>query len=130
MFKKQKQAIRCISNSAYNDHSAPLFKKFDILPLNCLIKLEKLKFMHKYVNGLLPSSFNTTWNLNQQLNENRNLRNANDFTIPAHQYETLKKLPLFSFPQNWNDLGNEKLIKNFTTFKICLKGNLLSSIDI
>jgi hypothetical protein len=127
--KKQKQAIRCITSSTYSAHTAPLFANLGILPLDLMIKFEKAKFMHKYVNKTLPSSFDNTWIQNHHLHENRQLRNANDFNIQAHSYETLKKLPLFSFPKLWNDLENEKLIANFTTFKICMKGNLLASIQ-
>ena len=126
--KKQKQAIRCITNSTYNAHTAPLFAKLEILPLTELVKFEKAKFMFKYVNNMLPDSFNEMWKSNHHLNENRPLRNANDLNIPAHSYETVKKLPLFSLPKLWNDLENEKHITNFTTFKICVKGNLMSSL--
>ncbi len=30
--KSPKKAVRIMSNSKYNDHTAPLFKKYNILP--------------------------------------------------------------------------------------------------
>ena len=61
---KQKIAIRIISQSRYNSHSEPLFKKLNILPLNLLIKNSKLIFMQQYVQGFLPVSFSGEWSTN------------------------------------------------------------------
>ncbi len=45
---KQKEAIRIISNAGFRDHTIPLFKEKQILPLDDLIKYSTLKFMHKF----------------------------------------------------------------------------------
>jgi hypothetical protein len=45
---------------------------------------------------------------NRERNPNRELRNADDLYIPAHNYATLKSMPLFNFPQVWNAVGIEK----------------------
>ena len=37
LYLKQKAAIRIISNSTYNAHTQPLFKKLKILPLNLMV---------------------------------------------------------------------------------------------
>jgi hypothetical protein len=50
---KQKEAIKIISNAGYIDHTNRLFKQQGILSLDDLIK-----FMHKFVHGRLPFSFN------------------------------------------------------------------------
>ncbi len=45
---KQKEEIRIISNAGFRDHTAPLFAQLSILPLDQLIKLHILKFMHSF----------------------------------------------------------------------------------
>jgi hypothetical protein len=127
---KQKQAIRCITGATFNQHTAPLFRDLDILPLDELILFEKLKFMHKFVNLSLPPSFLDMWSSNEARQGIRELRNRNDLHVPAHHFETLVKMPLFSFAKAWNECDDTKLITNATTFKICLKSNLLNQIPV
>ncbi len=45
---------------------------------------------------------------NRERNLKRELRNANDLYIPAHNYATLKRMPLFNFPLIWNAVGAER----------------------
>jgi hypothetical protein len=127
--KKQKQAIRCISNATYNAHTTPLFISNEILPLNQLFKLEKAKFMYKFYNKLLPSSFNNMWSRNSVQQGNRELRNANNLITPAHHYDSLKKLPLFNFPTFWNSLDDFKFLPNFNSFKFILTQHLQQEIQ-
>ncbi len=61
LFKKQKIAIRLLSNSKYNAHTEPLFKTFDILPLPSLIQYFKLQFMQQFQQKFLPEIFHETW---------------------------------------------------------------------
>jgi len=129
LFKKQKQAVRCLTNSTFRQHTNPLFKSLCILPLKKLIELEKAKFMHKFTYKRLPTSFENMWMKNNALHAVRELRNAEDLRIPHHNHETLRKLPIFEFPSYWNGLQDVKFIENFTTFKICLKNNLLEEIE-
>ena len=104
---KQKEAIRIVSNSGYRDHTEPLFRRLNVLPLDKLISFSALNFMHSFKFNILPISFAETWVTNRMRNPERNLRNAEDFYIPSHNYATLKRLPLFTFPKVWNDLDNQ-----------------------
>ncbi len=79
-----------------------------ILPLEELIKYNKLKFMHSYTHNLLPISFHHMWTLNRERNPDRILRNADQLYVPPHNYATLKRMPLFNFPCTWNQEGIEK----------------------
>jgi hypothetical protein len=106
---KQKEAIRIICNTGFREHTAPLFKQLKILPLNELIHLSKLKFMHSFYHNKLPESFYRMWLSNRERNPERVLRNADQLYIPAHNYATLKRLPKFNLPFIWNSAGNEKL---------------------
>jgi hypothetical protein len=58
LFRKQKAAVRLISNSCYRAHTEPIFKSLNTLPLPSLIEYFKLQFMQRFVQGHLPPSFN------------------------------------------------------------------------
>lgn len=55
--KLQKRAIRIITYSPYRCHTAPIFKKMNILKLEDIFKLCKLKFAFNYTKRLVPSYF-------------------------------------------------------------------------
>jgi hypothetical protein len=105
---KQKEAIRVICNAGYRDHTAPLFKQLKILPFDELVKFSILKFMHSFTHNLLPLSFHRIWMLNRDRFPDRVLRNANQLYIVPHNYATLRRLPLFNFPNIWNQEPDEK----------------------
>ena len=54
IFLQQKKAIRIITKSSYNAHTAPLFERLDILPLDKVITHAKLTFMHSVYYGHAP----------------------------------------------------------------------------
>ncbi len=58
---KQKEAVGVIANAGYRDHTTPLFAQLKILPIDQLIKLNNLKFMHSYFHNSLPFSFRNLW---------------------------------------------------------------------
>jgi hypothetical protein len=105
---KQKEAVRIICNAGYRDHTAPLFTQLRILPIDKLIKYSALKFMHSFAHNLLPISFDRMWTTNSERFPDRILRNANQLFIPAHNFATLKRMPLFNFPSIWNSEGPAK----------------------
>ena len=49
LYRKQKAAVRIISNSSYRAHTEPIFKQFNILPLPSLIEFFKLQFMQRSI---------------------------------------------------------------------------------
>ena len=128
IFLKQKQAIRTICNAKYRDHTAPLFKKLKILPLDKLIYYYRAKFMHSFVHNKLPLSFSELWIPNRNRNPNRELRNANNLQVPAHRIEIVKRMPICSFPTAWNTAPQEKENPAQHLFLKVLKENLISSI--
>jgi hypothetical protein len=87
--------------------------------------------MHAVNYGYCLPSFANTWTKNNQREHERDLRNNNDFTIPPHRTELLKKLPMMSLPTTWNELADEiKLQRNKTTFKIALKDHILNLTNL
>jgi hypothetical protein len=128
LFLSQKKAVRSITNSNYRAHTAPLFKETGILPLNNLITYSQLKFMHRFVNNKQPFSFNLTWLTNHQLNPQLQLRNANNFRIPAHRIDLFKRSSLVSFPTAWNSCQEDKYNGNEKTFLKSVKRRLLQDL--
>ena len=57
VFHLQKKALRTITNSRYNAHTEPIFKKLKILKLNDIYERKLYKFYFKYKKEILPSYF-------------------------------------------------------------------------
>jgi hypothetical protein len=125
---KQKEALRIICNVGYREHTRPLFKSLKILPLDEMIKYANLKFMHSFVHKTLPLSFHDMWIFNRDRNMNRVLRNANNLFVPAHNFATLTRFPLFSFPRLWNDEEERKFTQSRNLYCKMLKSALLANI--
>ena len=86
--------------------------------------------MHDYLNDRLSISFDYTWVNNLQLQNNYQLRNADDFNIKPYKYEYLRKDPFIYFPSLWNDLDNDiKLIESKNCFANKLKSKLFDSLQ-
>ena len=57
LIKLQKWALRTISNSKYNAHTDPVFKKLGLLKIQDIYKSSALKLHFKYKNEKVPSYF-------------------------------------------------------------------------
>ena len=130
---KQKNAIRIITSSKYNSHTSPLFKQSKILPFESLVMFFKLQFMSKYVQGLLPSTFNNVWLKRESWRADNftfSLRNSEDLYIPTALLSQTERQPLFLFPRLWSefDVPAIKIIRNVTEFNIALKAHLLNNL--
>lgn len=53
----QKKAIRAITRSHFLSHTEPIFKQLNLPNLPTIFETAKLKFYHKYMNGILPEYF-------------------------------------------------------------------------
>ena len=134
LFKLQKRAICIITNSSYNAHTEPIFKKCTILPLEKLITFFNLQIMQNYKQGFLPSSFNNTWLTNlERRNEDIQITLRNDqlLTVPFVRLTSSTKQPLYLLPKTWIEFTNEnvKIIRNKSEFKTLLKKHLISELD-
>jgi hypothetical protein len=130
----QKRAIRTISNSRYNDHSEPLFKKFNILPLEQLIHYSRLLFMHNYSSKKLPVCFNNVWltNMERRGVENHQLRNQEEFHVPMARTKATERMPYHIMPLTWNIFENLEIKQeeNSKNFKKFLKKSLLGYLSV
>ncbi len=123
---KQKEAIRIICNMGRREHMAPLFTQLNNLPLDQLININVLKFMHSFTHNKLPLSFYQMWTTNREHYPNKILRNADQLYIPAHNYATLKRMPMYNFPAIWNSDGNDKFNPIQHQYLKIVKNRLLS----
>ncbi len=78
----------------------------------------------------LPISFAQTWKTNAERNPVRILRNGNDYFIPHHRIELVKRMPLYTFPAAWNVENIEKLNPNQPAYLKSLKKRLLDRLVI
>ncbi len=92
-----------------------------------LITYNRIKFMHSYYFKKLPLSFTDMWQLNIERNPARALHNANDYFIPAHRVEIVKRLPLISLPSAWNSAPGDKFNVKQHLYLKNLKELLLAS---
>jgi hypothetical protein len=125
----QRKAIRIITNSEYNAHTDPLFLNLGILPFDKIIYLNKALFMHSVEYSYNIDSFNNIWQKNNVRNLTQELRNTDMYILPFTRIEQIRKFPFYSLPHTWNNMGNAKLQRNRTTFKIALIGELLDSLS-
>ena len=135
LFRKQKAAIRVITNSRYNQHTEPLFKASNILPLPNLCEFFKLQFVQRFIQGFLPSSFNNIWIKNEARraeNVSMVLRNHDEFFIPTSRLKTFESFPLYSFPKLWVNFPDEniKFIRNVYEFNLSLKGHFIENLSL
>ena len=76
----------------------------------------KLIFMHQIAYNYSHSSFAGVWSKNSNRNLPTSLRNKDNFQLPFVRTESFKKIPLYSFPKAWNDLGDSRFQCNPVTF--------------
>jgi hypothetical protein len=117
-----------MTNSKYNAHTLPLFYNSKILPLTKIILYDKLKFMHAINYGYMIPSFANVWNKNENREMERQLRNDDLFQIPPPRCEFFKKIPLYSLPFEWNNIGDLRFQANPITFSFALKNTLFEQV--
>ena len=123
----QKRAIRIITNSAYNSHTDPKFKKQGILKLNDLFEYQSILFMYDYMSGNLPRSFVGTFPLNQDLQQAHTTRQSDLLYIPRCSSKYAKKIPEYLLPKIWNKWArsvpqnsSRNIIENTTKSKLLM----------
>ena len=130
--------MRIICNVNYNEHTEPLFKREEILPLPDLVNFFKIQFMQRFVQGFLPPSFSQIWTRKNIRNISENeiqLRNTNRLQLPPSRLVLTDRLPTFSFAKIWDQFPdkNIKFIRKKIEFDNKLKNyfikDLAESID-
>ena len=123
-----KRTVRTVASKNRFAHTKELFKDLNILPVPEMIEYNVLKFMHKFVHGNLPSTFDNTWDTNVHVSQ-RQTRQASDIHLIAFQLEYFRKMPLFSYPNIWNNIPNNlKLIVEEDQFNVEVRKHLFANI--
>ena len=97
-----------------------------ILPFPKLSEFLKIQFIHSFVHGFLPTSFENTWNTNRIRREGQaqvELRNDDNINIPFVRTRLIGLQPLIAFPTLWESFPNEeiKFTRNCLEFGARLK---------
>ena len=125
--KLQKWVLRIISNSHYRSHSAPLFKKHDILNVYDMYKLEVGVFMYRYFERLLPDSFNTFFTKRSDIHD-YHTRNSCKLNPTRNKLVFTDKSIRTTGPKLWNSL-NDQVRSSLSTkhFRNLYKSTLIST---
>ena len=126
IFKLQKKAVRIMSCSHYLSHSAPLFKKYNLLNVFDTYQLEVCTFMYKEFNNVLPDIFHKYFK--QQKNLHRyQTRHAEDYDIPHFKTNIARKTIRTTDPMQWNIIEkHDKEAKTIKHFRNNIKKNLIA----
>ena len=119
---QQKKIIRMITNSKYNDHTDPLFKRLKLLKVKDIHKLNAAKLMYKVSKCDLPDPLINLYGLNLTLH-NHNTRQLNNPHVRYRRTQLAARQINHIGPQIWqqlpNNLKTKPNIKLFT--KHCKK---------
>lgn len=118
LFGLQKRAIRLITNSDWNAHSAPLFLASKVLTIHQLNLLQVASFMYKVYNKLLPQYFIDMFVFNRSVHSHYT-RQCNDFHVPHHRLVlTSNSIRVFGVSL-WNNIciniRNSNSLQSFRT---------------
>ena len=90
-----KKVVRIIQFKNKYEHTLPIFKELNILPLDAQIKHKQAMFMWKLSNNLIPLPVSNLFN---QINNNQN----NKYKLPNPKSEFGKRLVNYSCVKVWN----------------------------
>ena len=121
LIKLQKKSVRICTGSQYLDHTAPLFKKLNILVFDDLYSYHTALLGFYYFQNLLPFQISQMFCINCNVHR-YNTRNSNFFHLFRVNSTFVKKSVRFSFPVVWNSIPSDiRSYKNLRLFKKSLK---------
>ena len=132
--KLQKRAIRIITLSKYNDHTAPLFKKLNLLTIKDILALHELKLDYKFIHNNLPP-YIQQWQIKQNTNiHNHYTRNQNEFYIVGTKHAFAMQCLKNNLPNTLNatpQIVKDKLFTHsFYGFTNYVKYNFIQNYQI
>ena len=101
----QKKAIRAMTKSKYNEHTAPLFQDMNILKLQDLHDLQLCVFMYDFVNGNVPGPLKRLFEYHGDIHSYAT-RHHKDPRIPKVRTELAKRSFLYRGPYLWTNLDD------------------------
>ena len=126
VFRLQKKAIRVVTKSAYNAHTAPLFSRTGILHLHDLHHVELLKLMFDVINLVAPSKISDYYTFIADIHQH-NTPQSTGIHITERRTQTANASILHSGPKLWSSMSNEiKQLQSRNVFKRRIKGHYLN----
>ena len=105
------------SNSLFQSHTSPIFKKLNLSKLKDIVELYTIVFMHQYYNNLLPKAFNEFFSLVKHRHQyNTRLATKTTYYLPLIRTNFGMHNIRFYGPKFWNSIDKE--LKSFSTFSI------------
>ena len=128
LIKTQKRIIRTITNSAFLEHTSPLFKENRLLKLDDINKLETLKIMYQHEHNILPKIFHNATARNKNYHD-YNTRNKDKYRTTKHNTSIAKRSSIFSRGITlWNALPTElNAVPSPEVFKRNIKTKIFES---
>ena len=105
--KLQKRIIRTITWSRYNAHTSPLFKSLRLLTLHDMLKVNVLKFYHRYLHNELPPYFYSFNIRTQGDTHSYDTRNSGQLHIERTRNQYADKRLRIYLPTLVNDMATE-----------------------
>ena len=116
LITQHKRTIRTIADANYRDHTDPLFKRFNILKIEDIYKLNLLMHVHK---GHSKGDFHTQHEVNT--------RNSNFANPTFHRLSQTQRAVSYAGPRTWNDLPEDiRSTQKYTKFKYEVKRLFIS----
>ena len=113
----QKRAVRLIAHSTYCSHTSLLFKRFGILKLCDVYKLQIYLFMFKYKYGMLPVSCQKFIN-GKSITSHYDFRKEYEFLVAKFHSEIRRKGIAVIGPDMWNSLQDSmRHLSSISVFK-------------
>ena len=121
LLKLQKKAVRICTRSHHLAHSAPLFRKLNVLNIYDLFSYHTAILGFFYFQNLLPKQISQMFSINSNVHH-YDTRRRNDFHLFRVNSTFVRKSVRFSFPVVWNSIPNNiSSYKNLRLFKKSLK---------
>ena len=128
LVKSQKKALKIALNLPYLTPSIEVFQLAKVQSVFEINQIHMLIFMYKFINNLLPSSFDGYILQNQ--NVVYNLRNIQQYILPFPRIIRFKFSVLYKAPYEWNLLTeNIRNSSSLSIFKITVKNHIMSQIE-
>jgi hypothetical protein len=128
LFLTQKRAVRVISLADRRSHTLPLFKRYRILPLQSLNKLQTGMFMYQWCNGLLPT-YQNCFITNDKVHTHETRQRQNIHIMPSRTRLRANTIRIHG-PKIWNNVSD--YIKKATSlhmFKKLYIENLFANLE-
>ena len=102
----QTRAIRIVCNVPFRAHTKPLFKDLNILPFDCINKLQIGIFMYKLNSNLMVASFGHWFCKNLEVHDHYT-RSANKYHQESVRTTTRQHTIRIKGPLFWNSLPTD-----------------------